>query len=102
MSTGKDNTSTVQSYIDSATGAVQSVVGSVLGSTGDKAEGEAKKDKAQAEYDASHATVKLPGLSASSSGAVTRDDPDRSAGSWNQTMGSAKEAAGGILGSEVC
>ncbi len=76
-------------------------VGSVLGSTGDKAQGEARKDKAQAEYEASHATVKLPGISASSSGAVTKDDPDRSAGSWNQTVGSAKETVGGLVGSEV-
>jgi len=31
-----NNTSTLQSYVDTATGAVQSVVGSVLGSSGDK------------------------------------------------------------------
>lgn len=72
--------STLQSYVDSATGAAQSVLGSLTGSTGDKAEGEAKKDKAQAEKDASHATLKLPGVSASSSGAVTKDDPNRQEG----------------------
>ena len=97
-----NNTSTLQSYIDSATGAVQSVVGSITGSQGDKTQGDAKQDKAQAEYDASHATLKGPGFTASSSGAVTKDDPDRSAGSWNQTIGSAKEAVGGLVGSQVC
>lgn len=95
-----ENTSTLQSYVDSATGAAQSLVGSVTGSAGDKNEAEAKKEKAQAEYDASQATAKLPGFTASSSGAVTKDDPNRSAGSWNQTVGSAKETLGGLVGSE--
>lgn len=97
-----NNSSTLKSYVDSATGAIQNAVGSVLGSSGDQAEGQAKQKKADAEYDASHATVKLPGVAASSSGAVTKDDPDRTAGSWNQTVGSAKELAGGLVGSEVC
>ena len=103
MSSNNNNAqpSTLQSYVDAATGAVQSAVGSVLGNNGEQAKGDANKEKAQAEYDASHATVKLPGVTASSSGAVTADDPDRSAGSWNQTLGSAKEFAGGLVGSEV-
>ncbi|CRK23322.1 hypothetical protein BN1708_018021, partial [Verticillium longisporum] len=29
-----------------------------------------------------------------------KDDPDRAAGSWNQTVGSAKEAVGGLVGSQ--
>lgn len=93
------NTSTLQSYVDSATGAAQSLVGSITGSTGDQNQGEAKKDKAQVEHDASQATAKLPGFTATASG-VAKDDPNRSAGSWNQTLGSAKEALGGVLGSE--
>ncbi|KAI0811383.1 hypothetical protein GGR55DRAFT_642846 [Xylaria sp. FL0064] len=99
MSTN-DNTSTLKSTIDAVTGAAQSALGSLTGSTGDQREGEAKKQQASAEHDASHATVKLPGVSASSSGAVAKDDPDRAAGSYNQTVGSAKEAVGGIVGSE--
>jgi len=63
--------------------------------------GEAKKNKAELENEASHATAKLPGISASSSGAVTKDDPNRTEGQWNQTVGSAKEAVGGLVGSEV-
>jgi len=94
------NTSTLQSYVDSATGAVQSALGSLTGSTADQNAGEAKKNKGELENDASHAAVKVGNLSASSSGAVTKDDPNRSEGSWNQTIGSAKEAVGGFVGSE--
>ncbi|KAE8445501.1 hypothetical protein EG329_013391 [Mollisiaceae sp. DMI_Dod_QoI] len=94
------NTSTLQSYIDTVTGAVQSAVGSVSGSTADQNAGEAKKDKAQFENDASHATAKIGNVSASSSGAVTKDDPNRTEGSWNQTVGSAKETLGGLVGSQ--
>ncbi|KAI0433540.1 hypothetical protein F5Y09DRAFT_63762 [Xylaria sp. FL1042] len=99
MSTN-DNTSTLKSTIDAVTGAAQNALGTITGSTADQTQGEAKQRKADAENDASHATVKVPGLTASSSGAVTKDDPDRAAGSYNQTIGSAKETVGGILGSE--
>ncbi|KAK4219121.1 putative cruciform dna recognition protein [Rhypophila decipiens] len=99
MSSTNDNTSTLQSYVDSAKGAAQNLVGSVLGTSGDQAEGKAKQEKADAEYDASHATAKLGPVTVTTSG-VTKDHPDRSAGSWNQTVGSAKEAAGGLVGSE--
>jgi uncharacterized protein YjbJ (UPF0337 family) len=95
------NTSTLQSYIDGATGAVQSAIGSLTGNTSQEGQGEAKKDKAQFENEASHATAKIGNFTASSSGAVTQDDPNRTEGSWNQTIGSAKEAVGGFIGSEV-
>lgn len=100
MSATNDNTSTLKSYVDSATGAVQNVIGSLTGNTSDEAAGAAKQDKAQAEHDASHATLKGPGFTASASG-VSKDDPNRTAGNWNQTVGSAKEALGGVIGSEV-
>ncbi|KAL2023170.1 hypothetical protein VTK56DRAFT_3776 [Thermocarpiscus australiensis] len=96
-----NNASTLKSYVDSATGAAQNLVGKITGSTGDEAQGKAKQDKAQTEYDASHATVKLPGMAASSSGAVAKDHPDRTAGSWNQTAGSAKEFVGSAIGNET-
>ncbi|GAB1313866.1 hypothetical protein MFIFM68171_04076 [Madurella fahalii] len=95
-----NNASTLKSYVDSAAGATQNFVGNIIGSRGDEVEGKAKQDKARAEYDASHATVKLPGMSASSSGAVAKDDPDRTTGSWNQTAGAAKEFVGGLVGNE--
>ena len=96
------NTSTLQSYIDSATGAAQSVLGSITGSTTDQQAGQNKQDKARLENDASHAAVSGLGFSASSSGAVTKNDPNRQEGSWNQTIGSGKEMVGNLVGSEVC
>ncbi|KAI8630017.1 hypothetical protein F5Y19DRAFT_68336 [Xylariaceae sp. FL1651] len=95
-----NNTSTLQSTIDSITGAAQNALGSITGNTTDQTKGEVKQHKADAEYDASHATAKIPGFTASSSGAVTKDDPNRTAGAYNQTMGSAKEFVGGLTGSE--
>lgn len=94
--------STLKSYVDSATGKAQDVLGSLTGNTGDQAKGEVRQDKAQAEYDASQATAKVPGGAISGSGAVSKDDPNRTQGSWDQTMGSTKEALGGLIGNEVC
>ena len=36
----------------------------------------------------------------SSTGAVAKDSSDRTQGQWDQTMGSAKETVGGLLGNE--
>ncbi|KAG9248555.1 hypothetical protein BJ878DRAFT_487363 [Calycina marina] len=94
------NTSSLQAGIDAVTGAAQSAFGSIIGNPSDQNAGETKKDKASLESDSSHATAKVGNLAASSSGAVTKDDPNRTEGSWNQTVGSAKEAAGGLLGSQ--
>lgn len=94
-----NNSSTLKSYVDSATGAVQNALGGLAGNPNDEAEGRAKQQKAASEYDASHTATKLPGVTATSN-AVTRDDPDRSTGSWNQTVGSAKEFVGGLVGNE--
>lgn len=96
-----DNSSTLKSYVDSATGAAQNAFGNLTGNAGDQAQGEARKDKAEAEHDLSHATAKVPGGAISGSGAFSKDDPNRSEGSWNQTMGSAKETLGGLIGNEV-
>ncbi|RDA87170.1 hypothetical protein CP532_4294 [Ophiocordyceps camponoti-leonardi (nom. inval.)] len=92
--------STLSSYVSSAAGAVQSAVGSLTGNTADQNKGEARKEEAKAEHDASQAAIKVPGATLSSSGAVVKDDENRSQGSWNQTVGSAKEAVGGLVGSE--
>jgi uncharacterized protein YjbJ (UPF0337 family) len=93
--------STLKSIVDSTTGAVQNAIGSITGNTSDQAAGDLKKQKAEAEHDASHATAKLPGATISGSGAAARDDPNRTEGSWNQTAGSAKETIGGLIGNEV-
>jgi len=96
------NTSTLQSYIDSASGAAQTLLGNITGSSADQHQGQAKQDKAQVENDASHAGTSFAGYSASSSGAITKNDPQRQEGSWNQTIGSGKEMVGNLIGSEVC
>jgi len=99
MSGTNDNTSTLKSYVDSAVGAAQNALGNLTGSTGDQVEGQARQDKGQAEHDASKATLKGPGFTPTAGG-IKKDDPDRAAGSWNQTAGSAKETIGGLVGNE--
>jgi uncharacterized protein YjbJ (UPF0337 family) len=92
--------STLQSYVNSATGAVQSAIGSLTGNTADESQGEAKKSHAEAEKELSHAGANIGPYSISSTGAIAQNDPNRSAGSWNQTIGSAKEALGNLTGIE--
>ncbi len=101
MAGNNNQSSTLQSYVDSVTGAAQNALGNLTGNTGDQAKGELRKDEAHAERDLSHATAKFPGGAVSGSGAVTRDDPNRTEGSWNQTVGSAKETLGNVIGNEV-
>jgi len=95
------DTSTFQSYVDSTKGTIQSTFGNLTGNTTDQEAGAAKQEKAQFENDASHATAKLGGYTASTEGVITKDDPNRSSGSWNQTIGSGKEMVGNLVGSEV-
>lgn len=98
-SNDKDSTSTVQSYIDSGVATAQSLLGSITGSAPDQAQANQKKKEAQAEHDLSHAGGNIGGLSVSASG-VAANDPNRSAGSWNQTIGSGKEMLGNLVGAE--
>ncbi|KAL6708524.1 hypothetical protein ACN47E_002505 [Coniothyrium glycines] len=100
MSSDKDQTSTLQSYVDAATGTLQSALGSLTGSTADKAQGENRKTTAAAERELSHSAAKAGPYTLSASGGVAKDSPDRSAGSWNQSVGAAKEALGGFVGAE--
>ncbi|KAL1601128.1 hypothetical protein SLS59_005280 [Nothophoma quercina] len=100
MSTNKDQTSTGQSYLDQATGAIQSAIGSLTGSTTDKAQGENRKVEAAAEKDLSHATAKAGPFTTTAAGGIAKDDPNRSAGSWNQNVGALKESVGGFVGAE--
>jgi len=58
-----------------------------------------KKATADVEKDLSHTSVKA-GPFTVGPGAVTQDNSDRTDGSWNQTIGSAKEAVGGLIGAE--
>lgn len=93
--------STLQSYVDSAAGAVQAAIGNLTGNSEEQAKGEVRKQAGEAQYEASQASIKLPGATVSSSGGISRDDEKRTQGSWNQTVGSAKETIGGLVGSEV-
>ena len=65
-----------------------------------QAKGDATKDKAAAEKDASHTIGKIGPYAVSSSGGISSDDPRRTQGSYDQTVGSAKEALGGLVGAE--
>lgn len=58
-----------------------------------------KHDEAKAKDEISHAGTSIGGFSIGSTG-VAANDPQRSEGSWNQTIGSAKEAVGGLVGAD--
>lgn len=90
MSDNKAQASTLQSYVDQASGAVQSALGSLTGNTADQSQGDAKKAKADLEHDASKAGANLGPVSVSASG-VAVNDPNRQQGSWNQTVGSGMQ-----------
>ncbi|KAJ4305721.1 hypothetical protein N0V90_001252 [Kalmusia sp. IMI 367209] len=96
----KDATSTLQSVVDQASAAISSGIGALTGNPADKREADDKKATAEVEHDLSHTAAKAGPFTANASGGFAKDDPNRSAGSWNQTVGSAKEAVGGLVGAE--
>ncbi|KAL5391159.1 hypothetical protein PMIN04_007213 [Paraphaeosphaeria minitans] len=61
-------------------------------------EAESKRATTDAEHDVSHTTAKAGPVSVKASSGVAKEDPDGSAGSWNQTVGSDKDALGGPVG----
>ncbi|KAF9891893.1 hypothetical protein FE257_002856 [Aspergillus nanangensis] len=94
MSTGK-------SYIDQATGMAQRAMGAVTGDSSQQIEGEATRTQAEQENLDSHTTAKLGPITADpNTGAVAHDNSQRATGSWDQTVGSAKESVGNMLGNE--
>jgi len=64
-----------------------------------QAQGEKKQNEAEAKKDLSHAGGTIGNYSVSASG-VSKNDSDRSDGSWNQTVGSGKQFVGGLVGAE--
>ncbi|KAL9125014.1 MAG: hypothetical protein Q9217_005729 [Psora testacea] len=62
--------------------------------------GDARKDQSKAERDASHSIGKLGPYNVSASGGASKDDPRRTQGSWDQTVGAGKEAVGNAMGIE--
>jgi len=99
MSSDKDQTSTLQSYVDSASSTLNSAIGSLTGNPADKQKAAEKQATADAEKELSHTAVKA-GPFTVGPGAISKDSSDRTEGSWNQTIGSAKEALGGLVGAE--
>ncbi|QKX56956.1 uncharacterized protein TRUGW13939_04064 [Talaromyces rugulosus] len=96
-----DGSSTLKSYVDSAVGAAQSVVGSVTGNPADQKQAEDTKNQAEQQYKDSHTTAKLGPISADpNTGAAAVNHEDRSTGSWNQTVGAAKESVGNFVGND--
>merc|ERR1711939_455808 len=67
-----DNTSSLQSVMDTATGYINSGIAAVTGSAGDQAKADQYK---------------------------TKDNSQRTQGQWDQTVGSAKETVGNLVGS---
>ncbi|KAI9734576.1 MAG: hypothetical protein M1834_002177 [Cirrosporium novae-zelandiae] len=100
MSSDNTSGSTAASYVDQAKGIISSGIGALTGNPADKAQAQDQKDKAAFENDLSHASAKVGPFSASETGAVTKDDPNRTQGSWNQTVGAAKESIGNLVGAE--
>ncbi|KAF2251166.1 hypothetical protein BU26DRAFT_517881 [Trematosphaeria pertusa] len=93
-------TSTLQSVVDQASAAIQSGIGALTGNPGDKKVADDKRAKADVEHDLSHSAAKAGPFTVNASGGVAKDDPNRTQGSWNQTVGSAKEAVGNLVGAE--
>ena len=66
-----------------------------------QSKGEAAQEQAKIQDENSHTTAKLGPFSADpNTGAVAKDDPNRANGSWDQTVGSAKESLGNLIGNE--
>jgi uncharacterized protein YjbJ (UPF0337 family) len=64
-------------------------------------EGESTKLQGETENANSHTIGRIGNISADpNTGAVAKDNEDRTSGSWNQTLGSAKESIGNLIGSE--
>ncbi|KAG9774775.1 hypothetical protein ABEF93_004657 [Exophiala dermatitidis] len=99
MSSTNESPSTLKSAVDTATGYVQSGIAAVTGNPQDKAKAEQYKDKAATEHDLSHSAVKAGPVTVTPTGAA-KDDSDRTQGKWDQTIGSAKETVGNLLGNE--
>ncbi|KKY25109.1 putative mismatched base pair and cruciform dna recognition [Phaeomoniella chlamydospora] len=91
--------STIGATADYVKATLQSGVASVTGSTGDAQKAQETHNKAEFEDTASHATAKVGPFTATPSG-VAKDSPDTTQGQTDQTIGSAKQAIGGVLGSE--
>ena len=113
-----NNASTLGSAVNAASGMAQRAYGAVTGDSSTQVhlgqypihitktniyqnKGEVSQEEAKAQDEASHTTAKLGNFTADpNTGAVAKDDPNRTSGSWDQTIGSTKEAVGNMIGNE--
>ncbi|KAJ5886999.1 uncharacterized protein N7473_009673 [Penicillium subrubescens] len=96
-----NNSSTLGSYVNQATGMAQRAFGAVTGDSSTQAKGEISQTEGEIQNENSHTTAKLGNLTADpNTGAVAKDNSKRADGSWDQTIGSAKEAIGNAIGNE--
>ena len=118
-----NNSSTLGSYVNQATGMAQRAFGAVTGDSSaqvhitphlyhfpstfnhqtnsSQAKGDLNKEQAEVQHENSHTTTKLGDITADpNTGAVAKDSSSRTDGSWDQTIGSAKEAIGNAIGNE--
>lgn len=58
------------------------------------------KSQASDEKDLSHSVGKVGSFAVTPQGGVSTDDPSRAEGSYNQTVGAAKESLGGLVGAQ--
>ena len=65
-----------------------------------KAKGDIRQQEGETTKEASHTIGKVGPYSVSSSGGISEDDPRRTQGNWDQTVGSGKEMLGNALGAE--
>ncbi|KAJ5297217.1 uncharacterized protein N7443_008110 [Penicillium atrosanguineum] len=101
MSSDNGNSSTLGSYVNAATGAAQRAFGAVTGDSSSQNQGEAAQAKAHVQDHNSHTTAKLGPITADpNTGAAVKDNEKRSDGSWDQTIGSTKEAVGNMIGND--
>ena len=121
--TTNPSNSTIKSYVDQATGMAQRAMGSITGDSSrmvrlpqttyttltpyevltynNQATGETTQSKADAEHEASHTASKLGPVTADPhTGATATDNSQRTNGTWDQTVGSAKESLGNLTGNE--
>ncbi|MCJ1366724.1 hypothetical protein MMC16_005854 [Acarospora aff. strigata] len=94
------------SYMESAKGAAQSVMGAI---TGNNQAGQPSSsthhhpttDPSHSSSSSSSSISKIGPLATSpTTGAISTDDPNRATGSYNQTIGSGKETLGNLLGAQ--
>ncbi|RAL09217.1 putative mismatched base pair and cruciform DNA recognition protein [Aspergillus homomorphus CBS 101889] len=96
-----ENSSTLKSYLDQGMGMAQRAVGSLTGDASTKSQGHQTEQTGKAENEASHTAAKLGPVTADpATGATAADHPKRTDGSWDQTLGAAKESLGNLVGNE--